>query len=129
MNKVFISGNTTKDIELKTAPTGVSFCHFTLAVTGWKNKDGERRTDFIDCTAFNKTAERLVKYVKKGDKIYVIGELQKNDYTASDGTKRYTTKVIINEVEFMGGKKESSNNAPANTRADWNDVDDDDIPF
>lgn len=130
MNKVILTGNTTKDIELRTTPSGKSVCGFTIAVTGRKNKEGERRTDFIDCSAFGATAELLVKYVKKGNKIGVIGELQKDEYTAQDGTKRYPVRVLVSEVEFMGGKK-TENNEPQKP-ADVNEfdyIDDEDMPF
>lgn len=130
MNKVILTGNTTKDIELRTTPSGKSVCGFTIAVTGRKNKEGERRTDFIDCSAFGATAELLTKYVKKGNKIGVIGELQKDEYTAQDGTKRYPVRVLVNEVEFMGGKKAENNEAqkPVDEN-EFEYVDDEDMPF
>ena len=131
MNKVLLTGNITKDTELKTTEKGTSYCQFTLALNGRKNADGERRVDFIDCVAWGKTAELIAKYTQKGNKLGVIGELQKDDYTAQDGTKRYVTKVNVQEVEFLSSKQKEQEKQ--SKTANYNDffgaIDDDDMPF
>lgn len=98
MNKATIIGNTTKDIEVKTSKSGKPWCSFTLAV----NK-GEKAT-FIPCVAFNKTAELLGKYVKKGNKIAVVGEI--NLETAENFLYKFS--INVNEVEFLTPKTQST---------------------
>ncbi len=139
MNKVVLIGNLTRDPELQTTNGGVSVCRFSLAVTRrFANSDGEREADFINITVWRNQAENCHKYLKKGSKCAVIGRIQTSSYDAPDGSKRYTTDVVADEVEFIstrnGGDSDSSVSAPADKpskkqTAELEEIDDDSLPF
>ena len=101
MNFVCIVGRITKDIELRTTDNGKNVVKFTLAV----NKDKEH-TNFINCVVWNKLAETMAKYCKKGDLIGVNGEIQTGSYENSKGDKVYTTEVLTNKITFLSTKQE-----------------------
>lgn len=106
MNKIILIGNLTKDPEFTSTNSGVSVCKFTIAVQRkFKNADGERETDFINCVAWRELAEHISKYLKKGSKAGVAGSIQTRTYDATDGTKRYVTEVVADEVEFISTKE------------------------
>jgi len=138
MNKIILSGRLTKDPEMKIAgANGTSVTRFTLAVARPFKKD---ETDFINCVAFGKTAETINQYFKKGSGIDLSGHIQTGSYDAQDGTKRYTTDVVVESFEFPLGNKGASNEdapkenaaATSNTTEDLSDivpVDDGDMPF
>lgn len=131
MNKVILKGNLTKDIELQTTNNGTSVTKFTVAVQRrFANADGERETDFINCVAWRNTAEFLGKYFSKGKQIIVCGAIQTRTYEADDGTKRYITEVLVDEVDFCG-KADAGAEAKATSKDDLKpiDVDDNDLPF
>lgn len=101
-NSVTLIGRPTKDIDVRVnGETTVT--RFSLAVDRKKSKD--KSADFVSCVAFNKTAEFLNKYVKKGSKIVVLGEIRTGSYE-KDGKKFYTTDVVVNEVEFASSKEQ-----------------------
>lgn len=127
MNKWIGAGRITKDIELQTGKSGSEYARFTVAVNRRKDKDGNQKADFIDCTAFGKTAAFVAKYFKKGDGIVVEGALESDTYEAKDGTKRTKWSIRTEEVEFpQGGKKQSE---PVSAANQFGDVDPKDIPF
>lgn len=98
MNKVFLVGRLTKAPELKTTPNGVSVATFTLAV----NRRGkEAGADFLSIVAWRTTAELCGKYLSKGQKAAVSGEIQTRSYEAKDGSRRYVTEINASEVEFL----------------------------
>ena len=111
MNKVILIGRLTKDPELNfAAGTGTAVCRFGLAVTRPFKKD---ETDFINCIAFGKTAETIAQYLTKGRQLAVTGSIRTGSYDAKDGTKRYTTDIVVDSFEFIGsgqGNNQSSNN-------------------
>lgn len=108
MNKIFLSGNATKDPVLSKTNTGLSFCNFGIAVQRrFKNNDGEYETDFINCIAWRQTAEYITKYLKKGSKVIVTGSIQTRSYDATDGTKRYVTEVMVEDAEILNIQKQS----------------------
>ena len=139
MNKVVLLGRLTKDPELRYAPgSGTAVCKFTLAINRQFKKD---ETDFINCIAFNKTGEAIAQYVTKGRQLAVTGSIRTGSYDAQDGTKRYTTDVIVESFEFIGSNN-SNNQGNANSTGAWNPpedtgmgfgyeepVDDGDMPF
>ena len=109
INKVFLIGNLSKDVDFTTTNNGTSVARFTIAVQRkYTNENGEREADFINCVAWRTTAENLNKYCKKGDKIAVVGAIQVRSYQAQDGTKRYATEVIADEIEFVNTKRADS---------------------
>lgn len=108
MNRVCISGRLTKDPELRTNTSGTNQTTFTIAVNRRiANSEGERQTDFINCIAWNKTAENIAKYFKKGKEIAIEGRIQTGSYDAFDGTKRYTTDVVVDYFDFIGNKSDT----------------------
>lgn len=109
MNKIFITGRLTKDPELRTTASGIEVCGFTVAVDRKAGKDGEKKCDFIDCTAWRKTGVFVEKYFHKGDGITVEGRLESEKYQDKDGNNRVSWKVTVDEVEFPLGKRSEQN--------------------
>lgn len=107
--------------------SGTSVINFALAVDrSFKNRDGERESDFLQCVAFGKTAELIGLYIQKGELMAVSGRLQSCTYE-KDGEKRYATEVVVDKVTFLGKKAEQTA-APA--EIDFSQVpDDDNLPF
>lgn len=113
MNKVVLIGRLTRDPELRTTPSGVSAANFSIAVNrNYKNKDGVIEADFFNVTAWRRQAENISKYCMKGSQVCVEGRLQNRTYEAQDGTKRYVTDVIADNVEFLS----RPNSAVSNTQ-------------
>lgn len=134
MNKAILIGNLARDPEMRTGASGVPVCNFTLAVNRrFTNKQGVREADFINIVAFKQTAELCARFLAKGRKCGVVGMIQTRTYDAQDGTKRYVTEIIADEVEFLGqpaGQHEQRGDAyepeaPSMPTAD----DDDSLPF
>lgn len=130
MNKVVLIGRLTADPNLSyAAGTGTAVCRFTLAVTRPFKRD---ETDFIRCVAFNKTAETIGQYLTKGRQIAVSGNIRTGSYEAQDGTKRYTTDVVVENFEFIGnnqGQAQNDNADNYNFDNEMTPVDDGDMPF
>lgn len=115
MNKVILLGRLTRDPEIKYAQANnMAVARFSVAVTRrFKNSDGNYDADFPSCTAFGKTAEFIEKYFHQGDPISLDGRLQTGSFTKQDGTKVYTTDVIVDNVEFVPNRANGGNNAQA----------------
>ncbi|MFU7514994.1 single-stranded DNA-binding protein [Clostridium sp. HCS.1] len=135
MNKVILIGRITKDPELNyAAGTGTAICRFTLAVTRPFKKD---ETDFINCIAFGKTGETIAQYLTKGRQLAVTGSIRTGSYDAKDGTKRYTTDIVVDSFEFIGSGQANNNqdgtsnsfNRDSNFEEDMTPVEDGDMPF
>lgn len=110
MNKVILIGNLTKAPELRTTSAGVSVCNFTVAVNRRvANAQGVREADFIPVVAWRQLAELCARYLDKGRKCAVVGQIQTRTYEAQDGTKRYVTEVLADEVEFVDRASQSNN--------------------
>lgn len=105
-NKVILGGRLTADPELKTTPSGVSVCSFTVAVNRrFSNKEtGESQVDFINVTSWRQTAEFVSRYFHKGSSICITGSIQTRSWTDQKGTKRYATDVVAEEVHFVDSK-------------------------
>ena len=115
MNKIILVGRLTKDPEIRSTSAGVATANFTVAVNRkYKNKEGGYDADFLPCVAFRTTAEFIGKFFKKGSMIGLEGSVQTRSYDAQDGTKRYVTEVNVENVEFVGGKNESSTGGQSN---------------
>ena len=105
MNKAIIIGRLTRDPEMRTTTSGTNSTSFTVAVSrNYTNANGERETDFINCVAWRKQAENIAKYCTKGSQVAVEGRIQTRSYDAQDGTKRYVTEIIADNVTFLGGR-------------------------
>ena len=135
MNKVFLIGNLTRDPELASTNSGVSVCRFSLAVQRrFNSSNGERETDFLNIIVWRAQGENCHKYLKKGSKCAVEGSIQTRSYDAQDGTKRYVTEIVADNVEFLSNK--SSNDGEGQDKfdskkevAELEPVDDDTLPF
>ena len=118
-NNVMLGGRLTADPEIKKTQSGKAVVSFTIAVSRRTAKDAEPMADFINCVAWEKTAETIAHFFKRGSSIFVVGELQVRSYTANDGGKRYVTEVIVRDIRFVDTKAESAatnkqmNTAPA----------------
>ena len=109
MNKVILIGRLARDPEMRTTPSGVATTSFTIAVQrNYANAQGDREADFISCVAWRKQAENIAKYCSKGSQVAVEVRIQTRNYDAQDGTKRYVTEVIADNVTFLGGRSTSS---------------------
>ena len=109
LNHIVLMGRTTKTPELRRTPNGVAVTTFTLAVDrDFKNQNGEKETDFIDCVAWKGTAEFVANYVTKGRMLAVEGRLQLRDYTDKEGNKRKVAEVIASGVFFADSKREEN---------------------
>lgn len=141
MNKVVLVGNLAADPESKTTPGGVACASFRVAVQRrFANSQGVREADFISCTAWRQTAEFVCRYFHKGSKIGLTGSLQTRSWQAQDGSKRYATEVVVDEVEFVSAKQEGGGQ-PAQAQQSqpvsgqqvqmggFIEVEDDDLPF
>ena len=114
MNKVILIGNLTKDPELTTTTSGISVCRFSLAVSRrFTNSEGERETDFINVVVWRNLADNCHKFLRKGSKAAVVGNIQTRSYDAQDGSKRYVTEVVAEEVEFVGARVSEGEGAPS----------------
>lgn len=107
MNQVNLMGNLVSNLELKQSQkTGINYTQFKLAVHDYRAKD--REAEFFDLVAFGKKSEVLVKHLNKGDKVAISGRLSSDSFTNEEGNKRYSTKVIVEDFEFVGYKRASS---------------------
>ena len=143
MNKVILVGNLTRDPELITTNSGISLCRFSLAVQRrFANESGEREADFINIIVWRTQADNCYKYLKKGSKCGIVGSLQTRSYDAQDGSKRYSTDVVADEVEFLSTKGSSNSEesfepveagSKSSGKSDvvnkFEPIDDDNLPF
>lgn len=132
MNRVILIGNLARDPEITTTTNGVSVANFAIAVQRrYTNAEGEREADFINVVVWRALAENVHKYLKKGSKAAVSGSLQTRSYEAADGTKRYVTEVVADEVEFLSTRSAESDGYSRGNEsvAKLEPVDDSDLPF
>lgn len=110
MNKVILMGRLTRDPEIRYSQgaNSMAIARFTLAVDRRFKRENEASADFISCVAFGKTAEFFEKYMHTGTKVCVEGRIQTGSYTKQDGTKVYTTDVVVENAEFAESKAASS---------------------
>jgi single-strand DNA-binding protein len=132
LNKVFLCGRLTRDAEVRYSQSGSAVAKFSLAVDRKFSKE-EQSADFLNCTAFGKTAEFLEKYGKKGTKFIVEGRLQTGSYTDKDGKKVYTTDVVVENMEFAESKNANAQEDPKPSNNDGfmtlPDIDAEELPF
>jgi single-strand DNA-binding protein len=119
LNHICIIGRMVRDPELRVTGSGISVANFTVAVDrDFGGRDGgEKETDFIDCTAWRKTAEFVSKYFTKGRMIAVSGRLQINSYTDKDGNKRRNAVVVADNCYFADSKKDAEGGSNPGPRA------------
>lgn len=113
MNSVNLVGRMTKDPEIKTTSGGTKIGNFTIAVDRkFKNANGEREADFINCVSFNKTAEFIGEYFTKGKRIGVSGSIQTRKYDDTNGVTHYITEVLVDSAEFVESNNTQASTAP-----------------
>ncbi len=116
LNKAFIIGNLTRDPELKALPSGSKVASFSLATNRtFKDKDGNRKeqVEYHNIVAFAKLGELCAQYLKKGSQAFVEGRMQTRSWDAADGSKKYRTEVIADNVQF--GFKNGPSGAPSSS--------------
>lgn len=145
MNRVVLVGNLTADPESRTTQSGLAQCTLRLAVQRrFANQQGVREADFFTIICWRQTAEFCARYLSKGRKIAVEGSIQIRSYDAQDGSKRYVTEILADNVEFCdsrpndGSRARTDNpppppeppmNANDNQNGGFTEVDDDELPF
>lgn len=139
MNSVHLIGNLTRDPELRTTQSGIACCTFSIAVSRPRTRDGLQEADFIPIVTWRNTAENCAKYLAKGRKVAVTGEIRTRNYE-KDGHKVYVTEVLANSVEFLTPRNQQDSadfvadvtDVTGSQRANsqnFVEVDDDDLPF
>ena len=142
MNKAILIGNLANDPESRTTSSGIAQCTFRLAVQRrFANQQGVREADFLQIVCWRQTAELCARYLSKGRKVAVEGSIQTRSYDAQDGTKRYVTEIVAENVEFLSSREEGQRGgydapaAPAPRQqapmgnGGFTEVDDDELPF
>lgn len=144
INRVVLVGRLTKDPDLRYTPSGAAVARFTLAVNRtFTNGQGEKETDFINCTAWRKLAENTANFLSKGSLAGIEGRIQTGSYESQDGKRVYTTEVNVDSVQFLEPKKTNQNQSneapppekPSETSINGNEYGyngpphDDDLPF
>lgn len=153
MNKVFLIGRLTKDPELRYTSSNVPCCAFSIAVNrNFTNQNGEREADFINIQVWKKMAENCSKYLAKGSQVAIDGRIQTRTYDTQNGSKRYVTEVVADNVQFLDNKKDGQQSGQETTNLqtdtqsdihsnpcedigrqisleDYPSVDEDDLPF
>ena len=115
MNKVILIGRLTKDPDLRYTQSGTAVASFTLAVNRRYNPNGEQEADFINCVAWQKAAEFVANYFKKGQQMALEGRLQVRSYDGDDGKRRWVTEVVVEQMEFVGSKNDKGNSGNGNS--------------
>ena len=106
MNLVILIGRLTKDVELRYTQSNIACANFDLAINNGKDKDGnERQADFIRCVLWDKKAENMAKYTKKGSQIAIEGAIKTDSYNDEQGNKRYRTYVLARNVHFLDSRR------------------------
>lgn len=141
MNNVSLVGRLTKDFELKYGQSGNAMGSFTLAIDrAFKNADGNREADFINCVIFRKGAELMANMAHKGSQVAVTGRIQTRNYDNKAGQRVYVTEVVVNEFKMLDSKKDNGARPQQQTATNLyrpdqvsgreiGDISDDDLPF
>ena len=137
MNRVILIGNLGADAELKYTNSGQPVASMRLATSEkWQGKDGQQqeRTDWHSLTLWGKRAEALAQYLTKGSRIAVQGRIQYREYEDRNGNKRWSTDINVDDVELLGGQRDSGHQGAGSPANDWgpsSGPDDfaDDVPF
>ena len=121
-NLAIIIGRICATPELRTTPNGTSVCSFTVAVDrAFKNADGERVTDFINCVAYRNNAEFISKFFHKGSPIGLQGNIQTRSYTDKEGNKRTVTEIVVDKAFFTGSKEKTAVEVESPVQSEFDD--------
>jgi len=145
LNKAFVFGNMTRDPELRSLPSGMNVCSFSVATNRvFRDRDGKKQeqTDFHNVVVFGRQADTVAQYLKKGSSVFVEGRMQTRSWEGKDGEKKYRTEIVADRVQFGpkssggsgGGRKQQEQHdeeAPSSPGIDYpkDDINPDDIPF
>lgn len=134
MNSVQLLGRLARDPEVRytQGENATSVARFTVACNRKYKKNSEQEADFISCVAFGKTAEFIERYFNKGSSIALNGRIQTGSYTNKDGSKVYTTDVVVESLEFVGKKSDDSSADTSKQNDDFMNIPDDideNLPF
>ena len=113
VNKVILVGNLGRDPEVRFMPNGEAVCNFSIATTdNWKDKAGakQERTEWHNIVMYRKLAEIAGEYLKKGRPVYVEGRLQTRKWQTKEGQDRYTTEIIVDQMQMLGGRDGGGSN-------------------
>lgn len=124
MNCIFITGNLTRDPELRSTPSGTPVCNFSVAVNPENKKAPNAQTQFMQVTAWNTLAEVCSKFLAKGRKVAVMGEATCRAYTKKDGTTECTICVNASKIEFLSSRNEDAEIGMPSAAGDAAPVDD-----
>lgn len=114
MNNCSFIGRITADPEIKSTSSGKKFINFNIAVDrDYKNADGLRKTDFISCIAWDPVASIINRFANKGDKIYISGRYEIDNYTDKDGNNKTFNRILVNQFEYLQGKSSGNTQAAA----------------
>ena len=128
MNKCVIIGRLVKEPEAKTTSNQINFCNFTIAVDRkFKDSNGQRQADFINCVAWRQTANFITSYFHKGSKIAVVGSIQTRTYDDNNGNRQYITEVVVDEAEFVESK--ATNSQPKNETRNYEENDEENFGY
>ena len=131
-SKAIITGNITRDPELRATSGGTQVCSFSVAVNrNYKGSDGsdKEQVSFINCVAWGKPGEIIAQYAKKGSGILVSGRLKQRSYQAKDGSKRSSTEIVVEDFNFLGGRDSSADYSTDEAQAEaTDDIVPDDVP-
>lgn len=137
INNVVLIGRLTRDVELRYTPSNIAVATFNLAVNrNFKNQDGEREADFINCVMWQKSAENLANWTRKGMLIGVAGRIQTRSYENQQGQRVYVTEVVADSFQVLEKRDNSANHSSMDSQMPPNfgnsqpmDISDDDLPF
>lgn len=130
VNKVILVATVGKDPEIRYTTTGAAVANFSVAVNeSYKDKTGSKqeKTEWIKIVSFNKLAEIVGEYVSKGTQVYIEGRIQTRAYDDKDGTKKYTTEVVADKLQMLGGGSTEKPTGKDSANASVEDTDD--VPF
>ena len=129
MNRVILTGRLTRDPESRATASATEVVRFSLACQGdFVNRStGERSVEFINCVAFGNLGSTISKYCTKGSLIGVTGRIRNSSYEGKDGSKRYSTDIVVEQLEFLGSKGEGNQVAPKEEVEDIPEVETTDI--
>ena len=124
MNRVILSGNLARDVEVKNTSSGKTYARTSIAVNRrTKKADGTYDADFFDLAAWDKTAEIMGKYLKKGDRVIVEGRIENDNYKDKTGAMKYGNKIVVDNVEWFQSQNRKQHDEPDDDEFDA------DVPF
>ena len=124
MNRVILSGNLARDVEVKSTSSGKTYARTSIAVNRrTKKADGTYDADFFDLAAWDKTAEIMGKYLKKGDRVIVEGRIENDNYKDKTGAMKYGNKIVVDNVEWFQSQNRKQHDEPDDAEFDA------DVPF